>query len=119
MSSQKAAIRRKVHGFFFNIEIPTIDQTLITVNDNLELVIFKRTAMYQLLNFTNEEETAVSENETVLCCGIYVSEILHWSVMSWILIGMVVPSTQWSTQLISYMFHLFHYMFWPDWPLSS
>jgi hypothetical protein len=41
MSSLKAAIRREVHGFCFNNEILTIDQTLVTGNNNLELGYFQ------------------------------------------------------------------------------
>ena len=45
----KSAIRRKVHGYFFNNDLPTVDKILRTVNDDEDLPNFKRTTMYHLL----------------------------------------------------------------------
>ena len=45
----KNAIRRKVHSFYFNKEIPTLDKILSAVNDDPDLPDFKRTTMFHLL----------------------------------------------------------------------
>lgn len=49
----KNAIRRKVHGFFFKNEIPTIDKVLQAVNEDGDLPNFKRTTSYKLLKSLN------------------------------------------------------------------
>ncbi|XP_026728002.1 uncharacterized protein LOC113494064 [Trichoplusia ni] len=43
------AIRRKVHMFYFNNELPTIDKVLEAVNSDETLPSFKRTTFYKVL----------------------------------------------------------------------
>jgi hypothetical protein len=47
----RAAIRRQVHGFYISndMHVPTVDKIQTTVNDDLELLNFKRAVMYRLL----------------------------------------------------------------------
>jgi hypothetical protein len=63
-----------VHGFYVSndILVPTVDKILTTVNDDLELPNFKRTAMYQLLKNMSfksgkAKERAVSVDEMIYC----------------------------------------------------
>lgn len=43
------AIRRKVHGFYFNNELPTIDKVLQACNDDETLPNFKRSTFYKVM----------------------------------------------------------------------
>ncbi|KAJ8893139.1 hypothetical protein PR048_005722 [Dryococelus australis] len=45
----RKAIRRKVHGFYFRNERPTVDKVLAVVNDDPDLPAFRRTTFYHLL----------------------------------------------------------------------
>ncbi|XP_026321135.1 uncharacterized protein LOC113231156 [Hyposmocoma kahamanoa] len=44
-----SAIRRKVHEFFFRNELPTVDNVLMSVNEDDDLPNFKRTTFQKLL----------------------------------------------------------------------
>jgi len=48
----KNAIRRKVHEFYFNKELPTLNKVLQAVNADKNLPNFKRSTLHLLLNFT-------------------------------------------------------------------
>lgn len=43
------AIKRKVHEFYFNNELPTVDKVLTAVNNDQDLPSFTRTTMYNIL----------------------------------------------------------------------
>ena len=45
----KNAIRRKIHNFYFENTVPTIDKILQAVNEDPDLPNFKRTTLYKLL----------------------------------------------------------------------
>lgn len=49
----RTAIRRKVHQFFFQNQIPTIDKILKVVNDDPDIPNFKRTSFYKLIKCLN------------------------------------------------------------------
>ncbi|XP_066596594.1 uncharacterized protein [Prorops nasuta] len=68
----KNAIRRKVHGFYFNRELPTLDKVLQAVNEDNDLPDFKRTTFYKLLKDLNfsyvkrERNSILTEREDLI-----------------------------------------------------
>lgn len=58
-----SAIRRKVHQFYFNNELPTVDKVLKAINDDGDLPNFKRTTLFKIirkLNFKFEKRSRKS-----------------------------------------------------------
>jgi len=49
----KSAIRKKVHKFYMNKELPTLDKILHAVNADENLRNFKRTTFYSLIKELN------------------------------------------------------------------
>jgi len=49
------AIRRKVHNFWFQREIPTLDKILKAINEDSDLPTFKRTTLYSIIRDLNFE----------------------------------------------------------------
>lgn len=45
----KNAVRRKIHQFWFNCELPTLDKMLSVINEDESLPDFSRTTLYRLL----------------------------------------------------------------------
>lgn len=61
------AIRRKVHQFYFNHELPTLDKVFKVVNDDDEdLPSFKRSTMYKILKKLNFQYTKRSRKSILL-----------------------------------------------------
>ena len=47
--SVKCDIRRKVHSFFFNNEIPTVKKIMACINEDPDLSNYKKSTFYELM----------------------------------------------------------------------
>ena len=65
----KTAIRRKIHNFYFENSIPTIDRILAAVNEDPDLPNFKRTTLYKLFKYQKRERNS---------CLLERSDIVLW-----------------------------------------
>lgn len=61
-----SAIRRKVHQFYYNNELPTIDKVLAAVNEDDDLPTFTRSTMYRILKKLNFVYTKRSRRSIML-----------------------------------------------------
>lgn len=77
------AIRRKVHTFFFNNELPTLDKILAAVNDDESLPDFSRSTLYKLLKEVlkfkylkrNRKSGLIEQNEIIVWRVKYLQQI--------------------------------------------
>jgi len=46
---EKSAIRRKIHAFWYNYEVPTLDKIVMAINEDPNLNTYKRSNLYRLL----------------------------------------------------------------------
>lgn len=66
------AIRRKIHQFYFNKELPTLQKVLRAINDDEDLPNFKRTSFWRLLkelNFvfvTRQRNSVLTERDDLI-----------------------------------------------------
>ncbi|XP_025192658.1 uncharacterized protein LOC112592720 [Melanaphis sacchari] len=67
----KYAIRRKIHQFWFNRELPTLDKILTVVNEDKSLPNFSRTSLYRLMKSMEFEYAKRGRNSAVTssCIG--------------------------------------------------
>lgn len=78
-----SGIRRKIHSFFFDNELPTLDKILEAVNSDESLPDFKRSTLYNLiknkLKFTyikrSRKSALIDKQEIVLWRVKYLHEI--------------------------------------------
>lgn len=62
----KNAIRRKIHQFWFNRELPTLDTMLTVINEDESLPDFSRTTLYRLLMSMDFEYGKRGRNSALL-----------------------------------------------------
>lgn len=72
--SDKSAIRRKIHSFWFNREIPTISKVLIAINEDTTLPNFKRSSFQNILKDLQFVYTKKFRNSTLL----EKNDIVNW-----------------------------------------
>lgn len=76
---EKSAIRRKVHAFFFNGELPNLNKILRAVNDDEMLPNFSKTTLLKKLKFKfmkrNRRSYLIDRPEIVLWRTKYLKEI--------------------------------------------
>lgn len=70
----KYAIRRKIHQFWFNRELPTLDKILTVVNEDQSLPSFSRTSLYRLMKSMEFEYAKRGRNSALL----EKNEIILW-----------------------------------------
>lgn len=61
----KNAIRRKIHGFWYRHEIPTLNRVLVAINEDSSLPTLSRTGLYRLLGNLNFEFTKRQRNSAL------------------------------------------------------
>lgn len=62
----KYAIRRKVHQFWFNRELPTLDKVLTVINEDEDLPNFSRATLHRLLRFMEFEFIKRGRNSAMI-----------------------------------------------------
>ncbi|KAL4083710.1 hypothetical protein QTP88_029026 [Uroleucon formosanum] len=71
---EKNAVRSKVHNFWFQRQIPTIDKILVSVNEDPDLPNFSRASLHRLLKDLNFEYSKRGRNSAM----IEKDEIVIW-----------------------------------------
>lgn len=74
----KTAIRRKVHEFYFNKDLPTLNKLLQAVNNDENLPNFKQTTFYSLLkelNFTYTNRVLTERDDIIIWRRNYLRSI--------------------------------------------
>lgn len=71
---EKDAIRHKVHGFWFQRQIPTLDKILVSINEDPDLPNFSRATLHRLLKNMNFEYSKRGRNSAM----IEKDEIVIW-----------------------------------------
>jgi len=81
----KNEIRRKIHGFWFKREIPTIQKIIQEIKDDSDLPDLSRTSFQRLLKYMQFEYTKINSNnaltekmELILWRRKYISEIRRY-----------------------------------------
>lgn len=81
----KCAIRRKIHQFWFNRELPVLDKILSVVNEDESLANFSRTSLYRLLKsmdfmYTQRERKGayLENNEIIVWRRKYLKSIKQY-----------------------------------------
>lgn len=79
------AIRQKVHSFWFNREIPTLNNILAAVNEDINLPNFSKTSLHRILKHLNFEyikknrNSALIERNDIVCWRqTYLNRIKHF-----------------------------------------
>jgi len=70
----KYAIRRKIHQFWFNRELPTLGKILTVINEDQSLPSFSRTSLYRLIKSMEFEYVKRGRNSALL----EKNEIILW-----------------------------------------
>lgn len=70
----KYAIRRKIHQFWFNRELPTLGKILTVINEDQSLPSFSRTSLYRLIKSIEFEYVKRGRNSALL----EKNEIILW-----------------------------------------
>lgn len=69
----KRAIRSKVHSFYLNKQIPTIDKVLSAINDDEDLPTIRRTKLWKILHELNfvwtkhDRRSVLTEKDEIVC----------------------------------------------------
>lgn len=81
----KYAIRRKIHQFWHNRDLPTLDKALVAVNEDEDLPNFSRTSLYRLLKSMDfvyvkrgRNSALIEKMEIILWRRNYLKEIKRY-----------------------------------------
>lgn len=82
---EKNIIRKKIHSFWFNRQIPTFSNVLTVVNEDIYLPTFKRSSFQKVLNDLNfvyanksRNSALLETNEIVVWRRSYLNKIRHY-----------------------------------------
>jgi hypothetical protein len=84
----KTAVWRKVHGFFFKNELPTMDKVLLCVNSDSDLSNFSRSRLIGF-QFLEMKQQAVLMDRMIMYCGDRFSQqrsenlFFGWNLAEW------------------------------------